>query len=64
MTFWKDRTASTTTRGAAKILDCDPEYLALLRRSGKGPRCYQLNEGGHYRYRYIDIEKYQKENEV
>ena len=64
MTYWKDQTASTDTRGAAKILNCNPKYLAELRSKGEGPECYTLRKGGNYRYRYVDIEKWQKQNKV
>ena len=61
MTFWKDQTASTDTRGAAKVLNYSAHNLRRLRMAGKGPPCYQPHEGGHWRYRYADLDKWQKE---
>lgn len=61
MTFWKDHTAATDTKGAAKMLGYNRDYLRKLRMRGKGPPCYQPYEGAHWRYRYVDLEKWQAE---
>ena len=61
MTFYKDQTASTDTRGAAKVLNYTEQYLRNLRMAGKGPPCYQPHEGAHWRYRYVDLDRWQTE---